>query len=298
MKGKLMLVPVTNPVEEMWVVYEGKLYKYNGVGCDGSMGKFADLAGYPHNIEYSELKQIAVEYKEIARLGKGKDALDSMVLPLHPDDYGVAIGLIGHEIEFDRRMTPKVHGEVAKLSLPTPVRTMEDIPEELRKNYTKEILSEMMIEDDKLGLYDASVKEGSKASLVLKELAQRKEERKKAMRDKMPPKEVAAYISKHTEETAERNGGKLDKESFRLGMYAMWSHLNNKPITGEDVAALLHGIQTIVGEEFHYLEDGDIVFKEKDLLPVLGALGLPAPIWGKSMSIKEWKKSRDDKERI
>ena len=73
-----------------------------------------------------------------------------------------------------------------------------------------------------------TIKEGSKASLVLKELAQEKEKRKKAMLDRMPPKEVTAYISKHTEETAKLNEGKLDKESFRLGMYAMCFHLQKE----------------------------------------------------------------------
>lgn len=65
---------------------------------------------------------------------------------------------------------------------------------------------------------------------------------------------------------------------------------DGKPITGEDVAALLHNIH------FHYPDGGifagKIFYFEEDLLPVLEALGLPAPVWKKSMSVEEWKKSR------
>lgn len=84
------------------------------------------------------------------------------------------------------------------------------------------------------------------------------------------------------------------------------------PITGEDVAALLHGIHThadlihsrvtmlqynAISDPVNWEEKADeaaeeIYYSEKDLLPVLEALGLPAPIWGKSISLKEWKKQR------
>jgi hypothetical protein len=87
--------------------------------------------------------------------------------------------------------------------------------------------------------------------------------------------------------------------------------MENK-ITGEDVAALLHGIHThgdmiqskVFMLQHNAKEDPDnweekadeaseeIYYSEKDLLPVLEALGLPAPIWGKSLSIEEWKKEK------
>lgn len=69
---------------------------------------------------------------------------------------------------------------------------------------------------------------------------------------------------------------------------------NHKPITGEDVAALLQGIHHHRYNEpgNPELDDADIIYYEEDLLPVLEALGLPAPIWGKSMSLEEWKKQR------
>ncbi len=35
------------------------------------------------------------------------------------------------------------------------------------------------------------------------------------------PKEISKMINKHTEETYKLNEGNLDKDAFRLGMYAM-----------------------------------------------------------------------------
>lgn len=58
-------------------------------------------------------------------------------------------------------------------------------------------------------------------------------------------------------------------------------------ITGKDVAALLHHIHS------HYPnEQGDIIYREKDLLPILEALGLPKPIWRESMSVAMWRAKR------
>lgn len=67
---------------------------------------------------------------------------------------------------------------------------------------------------------------------------------------------------------------------------------DNNPITGEDVAALLHHIhEHYPGEDGKGL-GGKIIYFEEDILPVLKALGLPSPIWGKSISIKNWEKLR------
>lgn len=57
-------------------------------------------------------------------------------------------------------------------------------------------------------------------------------------------------------------------------------------ITGKDVAALLSGIHD------HHPKTGEIIYHEKDLIPVLKALGLPEPIWEQSMSIKQWEKKK------
>ncbi len=59
-----------------------------------------------------------------------------------------------------------------------------------------------------------------------------------------------------------------------------------KKITGEDVAALLHNIHE------HDSKTEEIIYYEKDLLPVLKALGLPKPKWKKSLSIEDWRKER------
>lgn len=58
----------------------------------------------------------------------------------------------------------------------------------------------------------------------------------------------------------------------------------NMKITGKDVAALLHGIHR------HDEKTEEIIYREKDILPVLKALGLPDPKWELSMSVKQWKK--------
>ena len=62
-------------------------------------------------------------------------------------------------------------------------------------------------------------------------------------------------------------------------------------ITGEDVAALLHQIHQ------HDEKTEEIIYYENDLLPVLKALGLPKPIWKDSMTIREWLKSRKNKDK-
>lgn len=81
-----------------------------------------------------------------------------------------------------------------------------------------------------------------------------------------------------------------------------------KNITGKDVAALLHGIHThaellFENKSGENLPNGlkilknpdEIVYREKDLLKVLKALGLPEPEWELSMSVEEWKKQKRKK---
>lgn len=64
--------------------------------------------------------------------GKLQILYEGKYLPLHPDDESIAIALIGHEINWE---FGEGWDDIAKLILPTPVRTIEDIPEELREFY-------------------------------------------------------------------------------------------------------------------------------------------------------------------
>lgn len=85
--------------------------------------------------------------------------------------------------------------------------------------------------------------------------------------------------------------------------------MSKRKITGEDVAALLHGIHThaeIIAQDTKYSKKqyrdkkinyqehekdlGKLYYSEEDLLPILKALGLPAPKWKYSIRLKEWKK--------
>lgn len=64
------------------------------------------------------------------------------------------------------------------------------------------------------------------------ESLKKSQERVKARLKKMhPPKDVMKYINDKTDETFKINKGNLDKQSFKLGMVAMWIHL--KPLSGE-----------------------------------------------------------------
>ena len=54
------------------------------------------------------------------------------------------------------------------------------------------------------------------------------DESKKRMEERMPPKETLEWIRKKAEETDKMNGGTLDKNTFMLGMMAMWSYMDKK----------------------------------------------------------------------
>jgi hypothetical protein len=71
------------------------------------------------------------------------------------------------------------------------------------------------------------VKEGSKGAAFVREMRKRKEVLQQKMRERMPPKEVMKMINEKTAETYELNkaNGTFDKDSFRLGMMAMWVEL-------------------------------------------------------------------------
>lgn len=57
-----------------------------------------------------------------------------------------------------------------------------------------------------------------------------------------------------------------------------------KKITGEELGALLFAIHD------HHPETEEIIYNKKDLFPILKAIGLPEPIFGKSMKLKEYLK--------
>jgi hypothetical protein len=132
MKGKIILTDITTPVEGMVVVWDRadedhpyEVAYIHEIKKDGIY--LSGMYDYHHPFELQSLKQISVDYV-------------SKILPLHPDDYEVAIALIGHELEFktEAMLIPDAEVpiiDVAKLILPTPVRTIEDIPEDLRESY-------------------------------------------------------------------------------------------------------------------------------------------------------------------
>ena len=86
-------------------------------------------------------------------------------------------------------------------------------------------------------------------------------------------------------------------------------------IKGRDVAALLHPIHTHAleiearvkwarkemkrrGSKEEECDDvmmSEIYYSEKELLPILKALGLPKPKWKLSMTIDQWKKYKKNK---
>lgn len=69
---------------------------------------------------------------------------------------------------------------------------------------------------------------GSKGEEFLKRLTERQEEFKKKVMESSPPQEIIEYIEVFAEKTNKLNNGSLDKQTFKLGMMAMWYHLNKK----------------------------------------------------------------------
>jgi hypothetical protein len=59
-------------------------------------------------------------------------------------------------------------------------------------------------------------------------LKESKERLRQRIKDNLPPEDVRKYIEEKTQATFKLNEGNLDKESFRLGMYAMWSYMKKQ----------------------------------------------------------------------
>lgn len=60
-------------------------------------------------------------------------------------------------------------------------------------------------------------------------------------------------------------------------------------ITGKELAGLLFTIHR------HEKPRGNIIYREGELLKILKAIGLPEPEWGISLTIREFKKSKETK---
>ncbi len=60
---------------------------------------------------------------------------------------------------------------------------------------------------------------------------------------------------------------------------------NPKQISPEDLGGLLFNIHHHIE---HDEKNSSIIYYEKDILDLLTALGLPQPIWGKNLNIKEY----------
>lgn len=65
-----------------------------------------------------------------------------------------------------------------------------------------------------------------KAAEILADMAKRKQAKVDNM--SAPSKEIKDWIKAKVEETAKMNGEGFDKDTFRLGMWCMWIHLNKK----------------------------------------------------------------------
>ncbi len=59
--------------------------------------------------------------------------------------------------------------------------------------------------------------------------------------------------------------------------------MKKEKITGEEIGGLLFNIHT-------HMDNGEIVYKEKDIIKLLTKLGLPEPIWGGNIDINKFKK--------
>lgn len=231
MKGKIKLVPIGIPKEEMQVVWNNKVFTFE-----------EDFHCSP--VRYSELDKIVVEYEDkwnrytklyMESIGDNpEDFKNIKIMPLHPEQWSWALAMIGHEVEFDE-YTPSISHESSKDST-TYAKIVTPTP---GKDYIEE------------------------KNLKAKE-----------------------FISEH-------------------GLPDGWG---KKKITGEDVAALLHGIHTHAGIIHHQIDhiisegtreeideaEGKIYYAEDDLLPILKALGLPEPVWKNSVSLDEWLKLKDN----
>ncbi len=100
------------------------------------------------------------------------------------------------------------------------------------------------------------------------------------------------FISKLSVERLMELLGKIEIARAKL------SEKNNNTtpikITGKELAGLLHGIH----EHEPNMEDGKIIYYEKDLLKIFKLLGYPSPAWEISLEIKSFKRQLKKEGRI
>lgn len=63
----------------------------------------------------------------------------------------------------------------------------------------------------------------------------------------------------------------------------------DKQITGKQLGGLLFAIHTHADDG-----EGEIMYRERDLLPILEAIGLPKVEWGECFSVKQYKQEKKE----
>jgi hypothetical protein len=65
------------------------------------------------------------------------------------------------------------------------------------------------------------------AAKKFQEVLDRKDALRKRMAEMWPPKEIRDDVKVKTDQVVKLNDGKVDGESFRLGMYSMWNYMQS-----------------------------------------------------------------------
>lgn len=98
MKGKIVLIPVVNPVEGMQVVLSDSVQTIVGVPARDKDNVYLTIHDIPTSL--SELKQIVISTKEWMEDPMDLN-FDAENLPLHPEDWKYALEHIGEEVDFE-----------------------------------------------------------------------------------------------------------------------------------------------------------------------------------------------------
>jgi hypothetical protein len=139
MKGKVKLYSTKNPEEGLDVIryITDRYYVCTIEKHHKNFGLFdLKIKDNPHNngiggCELSELQQLVIEYDDIAP--SSAYPIIHKSLRILPQQWDWALAFLYSEVDFEEFNTPD--GKVAKIQTATPVRTIEDIPEELRHMY-------------------------------------------------------------------------------------------------------------------------------------------------------------------
>lgn len=128
MKGKIVLIPVVNPVEGMQVVLSDSVQTIVGVPARDKDNVYLTIHDIPTSL--SELKQIVISTKEWMEDPMDLN-FDAENLPLHPEDWKYALEHIGEEVGFEEylgidRLDIPNYPVLAKLIHPTPKMYSEE----------------------------------------------------------------------------------------------------------------------------------------------------------------------------